>query len=67
MVCTGIGKALAKRLATQGLNVVLVALDDPLLSETAAELQKNFSSIQIRKVHDLSSLCFLGPCTGCNY
>eukprot|EP00698_Gefionella_okellyi_P005655 TRINITY_DN15128_c0_g1_i1.p1 TRINITY_DN15128_c0_g1~~TRINITY_DN15128_c0_g1_i1.p1 ORF type:complete len:321 (+),score=71.84 TRINITY_DN15128_c0_g1_i1:40-1002(+) len=46
---SGIGKAIATRLAGQGLNVVLVALADKLLDDTHEELQKAFSSQQFVK------------------
>ena len=47
---TGIGKALAKKLARQGLNIVLVALNDPLLDATTTELQKLYPKVELRKV-----------------
>ena len=46
----GIGKALSKKLASQGLNVVMVALQDKVLDDTAKELQSAFPNIKIRKV-----------------
>jgi len=39
---SGIGKSLAVRLAQQGVNVVLVALQEPLLDKTFDELKKQF-------------------------
>mmetsp|Transcript_7107 Transcript_7107/g.11197 ORF Transcript_7107/g.11197 Transcript_7107/m.11197 type:complete len:137 (+) Transcript_7107:187-597(+) len=42
---SGIGKAIAKRLCSQGLNVVLVALDDQHLKNTAGELKKELAPI----------------------
>ena len=54
----GIGKALAKRLASQGLNVVLVALPDALLQETNAELSKTYPNVTFRAVrHALPAIC----------
>mmetsp|Transcript_19090 Transcript_19090/g.46864 ORF Transcript_19090/g.46864 Transcript_19090/m.46864 type:complete len:314 (-) Transcript_19090:231-1172(-) len=47
---SGIGKALVEKLAAQGLNVVLVALDDKLLKDTFEELQKKFPDVELRKV-----------------
>ena len=47
---SGIGKAIAEKLASQGISVVLAALDDPLLANTFAELQKKFTSVTFRKV-----------------
>lgn len=41
---------MADRLAQQGLNVVLVALDDALLEKTYADLKAKYPSITIRKV-----------------
>jgi hypothetical protein len=49
-IVTGIGKALARRLAQQNLNIVLVALDDPLLDETYNEMKSNFPKVTVRKV-----------------
>ena len=45
----GIGKAIAQRLAKQGLNVVLVALQDDLLDATHAELAAEYPALQFRK------------------
>jgi short-subunit dehydrogenase len=47
---SGIGKAIAIRLAEQKINVVLVALDDPALSNTTAELRKKFPALTFRPV-----------------
>lgn len=47
---SGIGKSMARKLASQGLNVVLVALQDPLLDETTRELSAAFPSLTMRKV-----------------
>ncbi|KAL3143531.1 hypothetical protein ABBQ38_002330 [Trebouxia sp. C0009 RCD-2024] len=47
---SGIGKALALRMADQGINVVLVAKPDNLLDETYAEMQGIYKHLQIRKV-----------------
>ncbi len=46
----GIGKALAKRLAGQGLNIVLVALGDDLLDSTAQELSELYPKVAFKKV-----------------
>ena len=46
----GIGKALAKKLASQGLNVVLVALPDQLLQDTYAELTRSHPAVKFRAV-----------------
>jgi NAD(P)-dependent dehydrogenase (short-subunit alcohol dehydrogenase family) len=46
----GIGKAIAQRLARQGLSVVLVALGDSLLDSTFEELQTAYPKVQFRKV-----------------
>ncbi len=45
---SGIGKAISTRLAQQGINVIIAALDDDLLKNTTAEL----------KVLICSFLCF---------
>ena len=47
---TGIGKALAKKLASQQLNVVLVALPDALLDQTHIELSQAYPGSTFRKV-----------------
>lgn len=47
---SGIGKAIAEKLAQQGINVVLVALPDNLLNNTYEELQKKYPVVQFRKV-----------------
>jgi short-subunit dehydrogenase len=47
---SGIGKAIAEKLASQGVSVVLAALDDTLLANTFAELQKRYPSVSFRKV-----------------
>jgi len=49
-VVTGIGKALAGRLAQQGLNILLVALDDPLLDQTYVEMKSKYPEVTVRKV-----------------
>lgn len=46
----GIGKSISMKLAEQGLNVVLVALGDPLLDATLCELQAAFPAVTFRKV-----------------
>ena len=46
----GIGKAMATRLADQGLNIVLVAKPDDLLDTTHVELQETYPKLQFRKV-----------------
>ena len=47
---SGIGKSLAKKLLSQGANVVLVALDDDLLAATARELAAEHPDRQVRAV-----------------
>eukprot|EP00029_Vermamoeba_vermiformis_P000777 TRINITY_DN10969_c0_g1_i1.p1 TRINITY_DN10969_c0_g1~~TRINITY_DN10969_c0_g1_i1.p1 ORF type:complete len:312 (-),score=126.26 TRINITY_DN10969_c0_g1_i1:64-999(-) len=47
---SGIGKALAEKMAEQGLNVVLAALPDNLLKETHADLTKKFPNVEFRAV-----------------
>ena len=44
---SGIGKAFARQLAQQGINVVIVARREPLLNELAKELRDNFK-IEVR-------------------
>ena len=47
---SGIGKALAFKLAKQGLNVVVVSLDDDILKETMKQLKDNFPTLEFRSV-----------------
>ena len=47
---SGIGRAIAFKLAKQGLNVVLVSLDDDFLKETTAQLKKDFPDLEFRPV-----------------
>lgn len=47
---SGIGKALAFKLASQGLNVVIVSLDDKFLTETMDEIQAAYPKQQFRSV-----------------
>ena len=46
----GIGKSISKKLAGQGLNVVLVALQDQLLDDTTEELCALYPELSFRKV-----------------
>jgi short-subunit dehydrogenase len=47
---SGIGKAIAFKLGRQGLNVVLVSLDDDILKETMNELKETFPDLEFRSV-----------------
>jgi len=47
---SGIGRALTSRLARQGINVVMVAIDDKLLTDVHAQMQKDYPSVQFRKI-----------------
>jgi len=47
---SGIGRALCFKLASQDLNIVLVALDDQMLSNTIKDLKIQFPSLQFRAV-----------------
>jgi len=47
---SGIGKSLAKELAEQGLNVVLVSLKETILDETFEELKKKHPEREFRKI-----------------
>ncbi|CAB9497658.1 oxooacyl-coA reductase let-767 [Seminavis robusta] len=47
---SGIGKALAFKLASQGLNVVIVSLDDKFLKETMEALKEHYPKQQFRSV-----------------
>ena len=47
---SGIGSALVERLARQGLNIVIAAMDDDLLKNTTSELRNDYPSIKIISV-----------------
>jgi len=47
---SGIGKSLAKELAEQGLNVVLVSLKEKILDEAVEELQRAYPEREFRKI-----------------
>ena len=45
---SGIGKVLTEKLCGQGLNVVMVALDDKLLDEAHKEVAARYPAVQVR-------------------
>ena len=47
---SGIGKALAFKLANQGLNVVIVSLDDDILKNTMKEIRAEYPEQEFRSV-----------------
>jgi NADP-dependent 3-hydroxy acid dehydrogenase YdfG len=47
---SGIGKSLVFKLAKQGLNVVVVSLDDDFLKNTMKELKQQFPNLEFRSV-----------------
>lgn len=47
---SGIGRAIAKKLASQGVNVVLVALADKALEDAHAELNQKYPGVKLRAV-----------------
>jgi len=47
---SGIGRAITEKLAAQGINVVLVALDDHFLRELHKRLQKEYKDLEFRAV-----------------
>uniref|UniRef100_A0A7S0UI44 Uncharacterized protein n=1 Tax=Pseudo-nitzschia delicatissima TaxID=44447 RepID=A0A7S0UI44_9STRA len=47
---SGIGKALSFKLARQGLNVVIVSLDDDILKATMVQLKETFPKLEFRCV-----------------
>jgi uncharacterized membrane protein YhaH (DUF805 family) len=47
---SGIGKAIAFKLASQGLNVVVVSLDDKFLKQTMEALKEQYPKLQFRSV-----------------
>ncbi|CAM0143017.1 hypothetical protein VKS41_006227 [Umbelopsis sp. WA50703] len=53
---SGIGAAIVRKLASQGLNIVVVALDDQTLAKFKTDIQKEFPSLEFRFVGcDLST------------
>ena len=55
---SGIGRELVELLAGQGVSVVMVALEDQLLTSSFAELTKKYSSVAFRRCGcDLSKTC----------
>ena len=44
---SGIGKVLTEKLCEQGLNVVMVALDDKLLDDSHKEIAAKFPAVQV--------------------
>jgi len=47
---SGIGRSIVFKLAKQGLNVVIVSLDDKFLKETMAQLKEQFPELEFRSV-----------------
>lgn len=47
---SGIGKSLARKLLAQGINVVIVARDEPVFDKTVEELQAEFKDREVRQV-----------------
>ena len=47
---TGIGRSLAFKLASQGLNVVVVSLDDDYLKKTVKDLKEHYPDLEFRSV-----------------
>lgn len=47
---SGIGKSLAFKLASQGLNVVLVSIDDDLLKTTMKEIRDTYPHLEFRRI-----------------
>jgi len=47
---SGIGRAITEKLASQGVNVVLVALDDQLLSDFFSSIKSQYPNLQFRSV-----------------
>ena len=59
---SGIGKSIVERLAEQGINVVLVALDDDVFAKSFPELQAKYPKVHLRKVG-----CNLGAAKDADY
>ena len=47
---SGIGKSLCFKLASQGLNVVIVSLDDDFLKQTLKEIKEKYPDLEFRAV-----------------
>lgn len=47
---SGIGKAIAFKLASQGVNVCIVALDDDLLKTAYSDMKQQFPKVQVRAI-----------------
>jgi len=47
---SGIGRAITEKLADQGINVVMVALDEPLFVKAHGEISAKWPSLQFRRV-----------------
>jgi short-subunit dehydrogenase len=61
---SGIGKALTEKLANQGINVVMVALDDQILKDSFNEIKGRFPNVEIRSCGaDLSQGDYMKPIT----
>jgi len=59
---SGIGRALSEKLAAQGINIVLVALKDPLLAETHEKLTAQYPKLEFRAVGvDLTQDTYMEP------
>lgn len=59
---SGIGKSIVERLCEQEINVVLVALEEKMLDDTFAEMEKRYPKLQFRKVGcDLSKGDYMTP------
>lgn len=56
---SGIGKELARKLLAQGLNVIIVARDEPVFDTTLGELKAQFPKSEVRHVK-----ANLSDCTG---
>jgi len=59
---SGIGRAISEKLAKQGINIVLVALDDPLLADVYKTLSKQYPSLEFRAIGvDLTKDTYMDP------
>lgn len=58
---SGIGRAIVDRLAAQGLNIVMVAVDDALLKDSVAQLKAQFPKQEVGRGSVCTCFFVLSP------